>query len=42
MEISIPEGVKLKDTTIVMCEKGVIFNNYPDVEKVINIVNIKK
>ena len=42
MEISIPEGVKLKDTTIVMCEKGLIFNNYPDVKEVVNTVNIKK
>ena len=42
MEISIPEGVTLKDTTIVICDKGVIFNNYPDVKEVINIVNIKK
>ena len=42
MDITIPEGVKLKDTTIVMCEKGVIFNNHPDVKEVVNIVNIKK
>ena len=42
MDITISEGVKLKDTTIVMCEKGVIFNNYPDVKEVVNIVNIKK
>ena len=41
MDITIPEGVKLKDTTIVICEKGVIFNNHPDVKEVINIVNVK-
>ena len=41
MDITIPKGVELKDTTIVVCEEGVIINNYPNVKSVVNKTNIK-